>query len=81
MRGIVVAVNARRGMIIVKTQENTYSVLELIVGYDIEPGDILKGDLEDLAGQTIYNVTQDEEMDVYIQDIQASLWHAKQLIG
>lgn len=69
MRGIVIAVNSVRGMVVVETDEGSYSAIELIGGYDVELGDILSGNLETEGAETIRNVSQSERMDAYVQGV------------
>lgn len=44
-------------------------MVELLGAYDVNIGDDVKGDLDSLGGETLFNITEDEEMDVYIQDL------------
>jgi hypothetical protein len=67
MKGIVCNIQ-KNGFIEIQT--GTYiSVVELLGGYDIEIGDEIKGNLESLGGEVLFNISQDEEMDVFIQDL------------
>ena len=69
MRCIVIALNSVRGMVVVETDEGSYSAIELIGGYDVELGDILSGNLETEGSKNIRNVSQAEEMDVYVHGV------------
>ena len=68
MKGTIELIGPRHCMIGVKTDGDRFSVIELLGGYSPEIGDVISGNLEDLGGETVRNVTQDEEWDVYIQD-------------
>ena len=69
MRGAIKLINERRGMIAVRTDHDEYSVLELLGGYSPEIGDVISGNLENLGGESVKNITQGEAWDVFIQDI------------
>jgi len=69
MRGVIKLINERRGMIAVRTDHDEYSVLELLGGYSPEIGDVISGNLENLGGESVKNITQGEAWDVFIQDI------------
>ncbi len=68
MKGTIELIGPRQGMIGVRTEADRFSVLELLGGYAPEIGDVLSGGLEDLGSETVRNVTQEEDWDVYIQD-------------
>ncbi len=80
MTGVVVAINASRGMVVVRTNLGDYSVIELIGGCDAEVGDQFTGKLRDLGSEVIRNVSQFENMDVYIQGVFGSRSDAIDLI-
>ncbi len=58
MRGVIKLINERRGMIAVRTEHDEYSVLELLGGYSPEIGDVISGNLENLGGESVKNITQ-----------------------
>lgn len=69
MKGEVIRINSNnREMITVKTENSSIVVIELI-GHEVELGDIISGNLEDLGGEILYNLTQEEKLDVYIQKL------------
>lgn len=78
MRGTVIKVSGE--MAVVRTEKESYTVIELLGGC-VHPGDVLEGDLDALAGETLRNLTQSEVMDVYIQSVDATPEHAAQLIS
>lgn len=67
MRGVVSKFQ-KNGLIEVQT-DSFVSIIELIGGYNIEIGDEIEGNLDSLGGEEIYNLSQDENMDVFIQDL------------
>lgn len=68
------------GFIAVYTENEDYSVIELLGGYDIEMGHVLSGELESLGSEEIMNVSTQEPMDVIIQDCHASAQRAHNLL-
>lgn len=48
------------------------TVIEILVNYYLEVGNIIKGNLDSLGRESLYNVSQDEEIDVFVQEIYAS---------
>lgn len=81
MRGVIVIINERRGMVAVRTDYDEYSVLELLGGYSPEIGDVISGNLENLGGESVKNITQGEAWDVFIQDIHGSKQTALTMIS
>ncbi len=81
MRGIIKLISPNQDMIGVETENGHFSILELIGGYAPEVGDIVTGELESLGGEEVLNRTQNEEWDVFIQDIYASKQSAWALIS
>lgn len=72
MKGTIELIGPKRIMIGVRTENDDYSVLELLGGFDPEVGDILEGNLNSLGSERIINLTQRESCDVFIQDIYGS---------
>lgn len=81
MRGTIEMINPKKGMIAVRTEDDEYSVLELLGGYSPEIGDILSGELENLGGEDVKNISQNEIWSVYIQDIHGTKSLAKRMIS
>lgn len=67
MRGTVIGVVQSRGMCIVDCGEGDHSLLE-ILGGDVEIGDVLRGALDSLGGETVRNITQGVELDVSVEN-------------
>ena len=67
MTGEVKIINPQRGMVAAWTDDG-YSIIELL-GDEVEMGDQLRwSGSTPLGGETIWNVTQGVEMDVFMQD-------------
>jgi len=79
MRARVVDVNLRRGFIAVATSGGI-TVMEFLGGYEVEMEDVISGDLESLGGEVVVNETRGEKMEVYIQDVDCTAEHAKELM-
>lgn len=80
MAAHVVAVNPRKGFVAVQTSSGI-TVFELIGAYEVNVGDTIRGDFEALGGETYYNVTEGEELDVFVQDIHCSSEDALQMMA
>ena len=80
MKGKVTLININRGMAALVTENNEYTSFELL-GHDVELGDIIIGDLESLSGETWYNKTQMEEIDVAVEDIHGTKQIALSIIS
>jgi hypothetical protein len=66
LKGKVIKIE--REMITVLIENDRTSFIELL-GDEVDLGDILSGNLEDLGGETLFNITQNEEIEVFIQDL------------
>lgn len=69
MKGKVYLINHNKGWIAILTENDQFSIVEVLEMFLPDIGDIISGNLESLGGETLFNVTQKENMDVYIQDI------------
>lgn len=78
MEGTVILVNRQKSFIGIDV-DGQISIIELLGDYSIEINDILSGEFRSLGADEIYNITQKEEMDVYIQDIHSSKHKIKDL--
>lgn len=81
MQGTIKFINHKRGLVAVQTENGDFTVFELLGGYTVELGDVISGDLETHAGETLKNLTQDEEMDVFIEDYFCSPAYAVEFIS
>lgn len=66
MKGIVVMINHRKGFIAVQIDEGV-SVIELLGDFRVELEDIISGNLDSCGEEYLFNETQEEKMDTYIQ--------------
>lgn len=78
--GLVVAVNARRGMFIVKIENGDYSVFELLSGVNIAVGDKVRGDLHALGSEELYRLGSGERFIAYGQSGPSSLAACQRLL-
>jgi hypothetical protein len=79
LRGPVVGVNLKRGFVAVRT-DGGLTIVELLGGYDVQLGDTIAGNLESLGGESLYNETRMEAMDVSIQNFHCSDEAARQFL-
>ncbi|MCE5249416.1 hypothetical protein LLG96_04265 [bacterium] len=80
MKGIIEFIDFNQALIAVRTEHDEFSLIELLGGYSPEIGDNLSGNLENLGGETLNNITQNEKWDVFIQDVHTSKKIASQMI-
>ncbi len=80
MKGKVALINPQRGLAALITENDEYTTFEPL-GYDVEIGDIISGDLESVGGETWQNITKGEEIEVMVEDIYGSKSIAVQLIS
>jgi hypothetical protein len=66
MRGIVQQVSARNGFAAIVTAAGEYTIAELL-GDEVEPGDVVDGNLESLGGETLVRVATKERLSVFIR--------------
>lgn len=67
MKGIVKGLNERIGFFAVELDNGEFSVCEITDSCSVELGNILSGNLENLAGETLKNLSRNEDIDVFIQ--------------
>jgi hypothetical protein len=69
MKGTIVVINEQRGMVAVQTENNDFSVFELLGGDSIELGDevIWKNDTS-LGSTILTNMTKGCEFEVFFQN-------------
>jgi hypothetical protein len=81
MKGTVVGINHRKGFIAIRIDDGDITVAELLGDYDVELRDRIRGDLEALGGEYFYNLTKQEELDVFVQGTGCSNDNAKLLLA
>jgi len=64
----VIFTHSSTGTVGVETNTGSVTVLDLLGGEVVQPGDILSGNMEELDAQEIYNETQDESLMVFIHE-------------
>lgn len=70
MKATVVLVNQQRGMVAAKIEDGEYSIFELIGVYGVGVGDIVSSsDFYSMGGETYRNLTKNQNMDVYVQNV------------
>ncbi|WP_234053652.1 MULTISPECIES: hypothetical protein [unclassified Xanthobacter] len=68
-KGTVVAKNPQRGMVALDTEDDGYTIIELLVDWDLEMGDVLTWQNGyGLGLETYVNVTKGTRAQVYVQN-------------
>ncbi|MDN3673020.1 hypothetical protein QWY99_08145 [Flavobacterium branchiarum] len=67
MKGVVKLVNSQNGLCAIELDNNNFTIFE---DFDegLSVGDVVSGDLESLGGETLYNETQELEVDGFIEN-------------
>ena len=79
MIGKVLAVNLKSGYVAVKSP-NGVTVFELLDAKEVSRGDLIRGDLESLNGESFFNVTRADTLNVVVQDVNCSPADARRLL-
>ena len=67
--GTVSAINARRGMIAIATEDDGFTIIELTSDWDIEVGDVIAWTNGYGLGSEVYeNITKKTQSDVFVQN-------------
>lgn len=69
MRGKVIWIDPTNSELIKVQIDGSYVALIELLGHEVEIGDEIKGNLDSLGCETLYNVTQNEELDVSIENL------------
>ena len=78
MKATVVLVNQNRGMVAAKNEDGAYSIFELLGPYEVEIGDVVSSvDFSSMGGETYHNITKNEDMDVYVQNLVGNIEQAR----
>ena len=64
----VIFTRSSTGMVAAQTSSGSITVFELLGCEQVNTGEILSGDLEELHNQEIYNETRDEDLSVLIHE-------------
>jgi hypothetical protein len=79
MKAEIVLMNPTRGMIAARSDEVGFVIFELLGDYSPEIGDVVShSDFTSLGSEKYRNVTQREDMDVYVQNIVGTIDAAKE---
>ena len=78
MNATIQIINPTRSMVAAKSENGEYVIFELLGSYSPEIGDVVShGDFHSMGGAKYHNVTQSEDMDVYVQNVVGSAEAAK----
>lgn len=78
MEATIVIINQGRGMYAAQSDDGEFVVFELLDSCEPEMGDVIShSDFYSLGGDTYINLTQEEKMDVFVEDVCGSLDQAK----
>ena len=80
MKGKVALLNLKKEMAALITNSDEYTSFELL-GHDVGLGDIITGNLESLGGETWFNETRNEKIEVSVEDIHGSKQMALSIIS
>lgn len=80
MRGRVEMINPTKGFIAIRTENDEFSVVEIVDSYCPELGAIVSGPLEELGGESLKCLDDSMKFDVYIQDIHSNYSNAKRML-
>ncbi|HGN0867346.1 TPA: hypothetical protein ACKROV_000556 [Providencia alcalifaciens] len=69
LKGVIVHIERRIGWIAIRDEFGEITIAELLGGYDVEKGNVITGNLHSEGGETFYNHSTDEELDVYVEYI------------
>ena len=80
MRGIIIEVNYKRGLVIFEDETGDYGCFEMLGKDDLEKDDVIIGDLHSLGRKIIIKDSTKEKYDVFIEDWGMSLNIARKQI-
>ncbi len=67
--GQVAAINANRGMVAIVTEDDGFTIIELMSGWDLEIGDVIAwSNGYGLGSETYENLTQRTTGEVFVQN-------------
>lgn len=68
-KGKVVAINPRRGMVAIATEDSGFTIIELTSGWNLEVGDVITwANGYGLGFETYENLTQQNREEVFVQN-------------
>ena len=78
MKAEIILMNPTRGMIVARSDEVGFVIFELLGDYSPEIGDVVShSDFSSKGSEKYRNVTQREDMDVYVEGIVGTIGAAK----
>jgi len=81
MQGIVKMINPKRGLIAVEIDTNDFTVMEILeMSCNVEIGDVISGNLDSHAGETVTNLSKREKMSVFIEGVNCTPLNANNLM-
>lgn len=80
MRSKVYMINHQKGWIALLTENNSFSIVEVLEMNLPNIGDIISGEVESLGRELFYNESQNEEVDVFVQEIYSGQKEAMRLL-
>jgi hypothetical protein len=67
--GTVAAINPKKGMVAIETEDDGYTIIELLTSWDLEVGDTLSWKNGHGLGSEIYeNISKGTKAKVYVQN-------------
>ena len=72
----VIFTRSSTGLVAIQTSTDSITVFELLGCEQVNAGDILSGNLEELYNQEIYNETRDEDLTIFVHECGLSLQEA-----
>lgn len=81
MKGLVVAVNYTRGLVVFEDEIGDYGYFEILGSDNLEKDEIIHGDLHCLGEGIITKESSGERIDVFIEDFGMSLDLAMEMIS
>jgi hypothetical protein len=78
-KGIVAAMNPSRGMVAIATEDDGYTIIELLSDFELEVGDEMTWEHgHGLGSETYENVTKGIREEVYVQNHGVTVANLKQ---
>lgn len=80
MKGTIIAIDRKSGFHAIRTEDGDTTVFELLDSEQPKIGDEVVGSLDSLGSETLFNVTQQQKFDVFIEDAHCSDSRARALL-
>jgi len=78
MKATVLVINHQRGMVAAQTIDGDYVIFEILGDYDVEIGHVVSHhDFTSMGSEKYRNLSTEETMDVYVQNVCATVEQAK----